>query len=241
LLAVAVAHYAITTTALLACLGSPLPWRRTFLAQLGATTANRVPPAGLGGAAVRLRYLSRRGFSTPRAVGCVASTRLLGSLGTTVVTLVAVLSMGGSLHVPHVPAWLASPFAVATVLVCLVATGWVAQARLRGTGVCLQVSVAAALAGPRQLLRSPRRAAVVALAGPLTAVVIASGLLASVAVTTGSLRPATVVPLVLGYAVGGAAPVPGGGAPRTWACSPRSARRGSPPIPRSSRCACSAR
>ena len=50
------------------------------MAQLAATAANRITPLGLGGAAVNIRSLTRRGPDLPGAVAAVASLAILGAL-----------------------------------------------------------------------------------------------------------------------------------------------------------------
>jgi uncharacterized membrane protein YbhN (UPF0104 family) len=63
--------YFFAALALQAAAGSRLPLPRTVLVQLAAAAANRITPAGLGGAAVNARYLTRRGLTTGRAAAAV--------------------------------------------------------------------------------------------------------------------------------------------------------------------------
>ena len=63
--------YCFAALALQAAVGAPLPLARTVLVQLAAAAANRITPAGLGGAAVNARYLTRRGLSAGRAAAAV--------------------------------------------------------------------------------------------------------------------------------------------------------------------------
>ncbi|HEY5454973.1 MAG TPA: lysylphosphatidylglycerol synthase transmembrane domain-containing protein [Acidothermaceae bacterium] len=63
--------YLFAALALQAAVGSRLPLPRTVLVQLAAAAANRVTPAGLGGAAVNARYLTRRGVTAGRAAAAV--------------------------------------------------------------------------------------------------------------------------------------------------------------------------
>jgi uncharacterized membrane protein YbhN (UPF0104 family) len=65
-------------------------WEAT-LAQLAAAAANRVVPAGLGAAAVNVRYLCRRGLTPAPAVGTVGAVGVLGALADGVLLLVVVL------------------------------------------------------------------------------------------------------------------------------------------------------
>jgi uncharacterized membrane protein YbhN (UPF0104 family) len=63
--------YLFAALALQAAVGAPLPLARTVLVQLAAAAANRITPAGLGGAAVNARYLTRRGLTAGRAAAAV--------------------------------------------------------------------------------------------------------------------------------------------------------------------------
>jgi putative heme transporter len=63
--------YVFAALALQAAAGTRLPLPRTVLVQLAAAAANRITPAGLGGAAVNARYLTRRGLTAGRAAAAV--------------------------------------------------------------------------------------------------------------------------------------------------------------------------
>ncbi len=63
--------YLFAALALQAAAGTRLPLPRTVLVQLAAAAANRITPAGLGGAAVNARYLTRRGVTAGRAAAAV--------------------------------------------------------------------------------------------------------------------------------------------------------------------------
>jgi putative heme transporter len=63
--------YFFAALALQAAAGTRLPLPRTVLVQLAAAAANRITPAGLGGAAVNARYLTRRGVTAGRAAAAV--------------------------------------------------------------------------------------------------------------------------------------------------------------------------
>ena len=94
LLGVAALHYVSSSLALRAAAGSRLPLGKTALAQLAASTANRVTPAGLGGAAVNVRFLSRGGMDTATALGAVGVLGLLGSAADLLLIIVLVICGG---------------------------------------------------------------------------------------------------------------------------------------------------
>lgn len=75
----AFAHYAAAALALRAASGLRLPLRESVLVQLAASAANRLTPAGIGGAGVNARYLTRRGLPGPSAIGAVAALAVLGA------------------------------------------------------------------------------------------------------------------------------------------------------------------
>jgi glycosyltransferase 2 family protein len=116
--------YVMAATALTAATHQPLVLGRTIAVQLAGTCANRVTPAGLGAAAVNIRYLELSGLDRPEAAATVAVTATSGFAvhSAAVVALALVLGHGGpALHVPVIdPDW---PGVLALALV-LGAGGW---------------------------------------------------------------------------------------------------------------------
>jgi len=102
----ALGHYVLAATALRAAAGRWLPLGEAIMAQLAATAANRITPLGLGGAAVNIRSLTRRGPDLPGAVAAVASLAILGALAD--VLLRAAILIARQLS-PHRPALLVLP------------------------------------------------------------------------------------------------------------------------------------
>jgi uncharacterized membrane protein YbhN (UPF0104 family) len=78
-------HYLTAAVALRTAAGVKLPLFQTFKVQLAAAAANRLTPAGLGGAAVNARYLVRKGQDSTRSISAVSSLGVLGSLTKTLV------------------------------------------------------------------------------------------------------------------------------------------------------------
>lgn len=76
--------------------------RETTLVQVGASVVALVAPAGLGPAALNLRYLNKRGTSTPIAVATVALVQFTQFV-TTVVTLILVILITGRSAVFELP------------------------------------------------------------------------------------------------------------------------------------------
>jgi hypothetical protein len=86
------ATYLMGSIALLAAAPSPIPFRRTFTAQVAAAFTNRLAPAGLGGMATNVRFLELAGASRPGAIAAVGMNSLAG-LVVHVVAMAAVLPL----------------------------------------------------------------------------------------------------------------------------------------------------
>jgi uncharacterized membrane protein YbhN (UPF0104 family) len=78
LVVISLLHYLAAAIALRAASGRPLPLRESVWVQFAAAAANRFTPAGIGGAAVNARFLTRLGLPMVQSVGTVA---ILGGLG----------------------------------------------------------------------------------------------------------------------------------------------------------------
>jgi uncharacterized membrane protein YbhN (UPF0104 family) len=78
LVVVSLLHYVAAAIALRAASGRPLPLRESVWVQFAAAAVNRFTPAGIGGAAVNARFLTRLGLPMVQSVGTVA---ILGGLG----------------------------------------------------------------------------------------------------------------------------------------------------------------
>lgn len=92
--ALACLHYLFAAIALRAVSGIRAPLPELTLTQLAAAAANRLTPAGLGGAAVNVRYLGRRGVSAGRAVSALTALTVLGAVADAAVF--GLLVLGGS-------------------------------------------------------------------------------------------------------------------------------------------------
>lgn len=100
LLGVSAVHYTAATVAARAAAGVEVPFGELFTAQFAAATANRLTPAGLGGAAVLGRYLCRRGpLNVAESTAAVAALAVLGSLADAM-AFAGLLSIGMLTRVP---------------------------------------------------------------------------------------------------------------------------------------------
>ncbi|MDO5049118.1 MAG: lysylphosphatidylglycerol synthase transmembrane domain-containing protein [Actinomycetaceae bacterium] len=79
-----------------------LSLRETTMVQVGASVVSLVAPAGLGPAALNLRYLNKRGVATPLAVATVALVQFTQFV-TTVATLLLVVLITGRSTVLELP------------------------------------------------------------------------------------------------------------------------------------------
>lgn len=91
-----VASFCFSALALQASAGVRLPFGHTVFAQLAAAAANRVTPGSVGGAAINMRFLTKRGLSA----GTAGAAITLVGLAHAAVALLAVLIFGPS-TIPH--------------------------------------------------------------------------------------------------------------------------------------------
>jgi len=217
-------HYVASACTLRAASGADLPWREACLSQLSASSANRVTPGGLGGAALNVRYLTRRGVTPLRALGAVAAMPVVGAAAD--LGVFALVLLAGA----WAPAGRSSPWSLLAGVAAragrlLVAHPWV------DTAVAALAAAVAALVfrrarrhgarGPRELLaeltdlrRRPRDLAVMAAASAGTTLVLGCAMVATLSFVVGPAVLPRTLPLLtaflLGAAVGSAVPVPGG-------------------------------
>ena len=217
-------HYVAAAIAARASSGLRLPLGETVLAQLAASTADRLTPGGVGAAAINGRYFHRRGLTVPAALGAVASLHLLGPV-TDVAVLAFLVIAGGwvglnggahevgalSTKFSHLLATFTSPWALAVVgLVVALAVGhryWRSTKKTGRDWSTFWVPI-------RQLLAHPSRLATLAAASGATTLILAFAFAASVAMVPGP-RPvaglgALMIAFMLGTAAGNALPIPGG-------------------------------
>ena len=220
--ALAVLHYLAAAIAARAAADLDLPLGETFLVQLAASAANRLTPAGLGGAALTARYFTRRGLDGPEAVGAVTALVVFGGVANLLILLGLVvlgssLGLGGSAHemamltrhITHLLGpgrspwlWLAVAVLLALVLAMFFKRPDVAH-RWRH-----------ALRPSQQLLRRPRALATVLLGAGSTTLILGFAFIATaqmlpVQQPTAGLG-ALLVAFMLGSAAGSAVPVPAG-------------------------------
>jgi len=81
-----------------------LPPGRLLAAQFAASAANHVLPAGVGGNAVNLRFLVRRGLSPTRSVAALTVRACATVIGRLVLLVVVLASFPGALHIRRVAA-----------------------------------------------------------------------------------------------------------------------------------------
>lgn len=223
-ISLAALHYVAAAIAARAASGIRLPLGETVLAQLAASTADRLTPGGVGAAAVNGRYFNRRGLTLPAALGAVAALHLLGPV--TDIGVLAFLVFAGSwvglnggahevgaltTKFTHSLSTFTSPWVLATVgvVLCLALVRRFVR-RPKGTSrdwTSFWVPI-------RQLLMHPKRLATLAAASGATTLILAFAFAASVAMVPGP-RPvaglgALMIAFMVGTAAGNALPIPGG-------------------------------
>jgi uncharacterized membrane protein YbhN (UPF0104 family) len=217
-------HYLATAVTARAAAGIRLNLRETVLVQLAAAAANRLTPAGLGGSALNARYFTRRGVDRHAAVGAVAVMGLLGAVADLVVLSLLVfggrlVGLGGAVQgisVLHAKlAGITSTFTsvwlwVAALAVVTAGAGlWLALRRRHDAGGWRRIFDPVV-----DLVRHPRRLAVLMTASGSTTLVLALAFAASVAMVPGSAPHTSTAGLLVafmaGAAAGNAIPTPAG-------------------------------
>ena len=218
-------HYVAAAMAARAAAGADLPFGETILAQLGAAAANRVTPAGLGGAALIARYYVRRGrLGVAAAAGAVTALTVLGGLADLLV-FALVLGVGGWVGLAGGPAELSrlashiqgalgpirSPWLWALVAVVAVvgAAAWLGRRR-----ASIAAWAVAFVAPTMRLARRPRALLTLLAGSGSTTVVLAAAFAATVAMVPGRGVSLSVGGLIIAFMLGSAAgnlvPVPAG-------------------------------
>ncbi|MEV0730725.1 flippase-like domain-containing protein [Polymorphospora sp. NPDC050346] len=203
--------YLLSALALCLAAANRIPLGQAVLTQVAASFANRLAPGSVGGAALSLRYLNRKGLPTAEAATAVAVVRVAGAVS--VVVLLPVLlpfAREPTRNIVHAATTKGLPILLAVLAILLVAAAAVAVPRLRTRGRTAVRQVVAAL---RALTQGHRlvRLTVVSLAltvlygACLYFALLAVGLPVDLAVV-----PAVVLVSVVGEGVASAAPTPGG-------------------------------
>ena len=218
-------HYLAAAIAARAAAGIRLPLGTTVLAQLAASTADRLTPGGVGAAAVNARYFNRQGLTLPAALGAVFSLHIIGPVTDVLVLGFLVLGgtwvgLNGGAHevgaltgkITHLLATLRSPWVLVAVgVVALLVLGRRFRRRMSSTASHDWKTFWVPI---RQILAHPSRLATLAAASGATTLVLAFAFAASVAMVPGP-RPvaglgALMIAFLLAIAAGNALPIPGG-------------------------------
>lgn len=219
------AHYGAAALAARAAGGVDTPLGETVLVQLSAATANRITPAGLGGATVIARYLTKRGrLPIASAVGAVAALTALGAVAD-IAIFAAITAVGSLVGLPGGPAvfgQLVRRLDTAMRGLTVTSWWWGALGVVAAVGALTVVRRRRRSAGPpvrqrfllpmRLLLHRPGALITLLLASGTTTVMLGLAFAASAAAVPGPHPQATVGALVVGYmlAVGltGVLPLP---------------------------------
>jgi uncharacterized membrane protein YbhN (UPF0104 family) len=221
---IAALHYVAAALALRAAAGARLPLREVTWVQLAAAAANRLTPAGLGGAAINARYLQRKDFQPVKAVATVGILAGLGAVADMIVFASLVLAgrwvgiSGGSHEMAALGAKLNGPWRAVSGLpwpiragiYLALAAGIVAlverSRRRRKTATPGEADAEQSRrVWPvfRGLLRQPRRLLMLLAASGATTLLLACGF-AFTAMAVGKSSTATFGGLLVGFLIGGA-------------------------------------
>jgi uncharacterized membrane protein YbhN (UPF0104 family) len=210
--ACATATYALAAIALARASGLPLPFRRTFVAQVAAAFTNRVVPAGLGAAATNVRYLEGNGLDRPSATTAIAVIAASGFVVHTVATVaIVVLLRGGAipLHFPDLDATWKSLLALAGAGAVIGWLIWAPRARC-----ALQRWAHASFRNIGAILRQPRRLiALLTCSAGVTGCYVAALAASLMAFGVHASLASVAVVYLTSSAVAAVAPTPGGVGP----------------------------
>ncbi|GAA3192460.1 lysylphosphatidylglycerol synthase transmembrane domain-containing protein [Actinocorallia longicatena] len=219
-------HYACAAVAIEAASGHRLRFTESLLAQTAAAAAARIIPAGLGGMAVNVRYLTRCDVPAPQAFTAVGLLKLVGG-GVHALLFLAVVAtehragteLAGRLDPGRFGAYLPHVGVAAGILAVLAIVGAVRCATAPGcrTARYSLAAVRAAAASWRALLavaRDPRALAKLVLAAAGTPVVLGCAFAVSLIAVPDGAPVSAVGVLLLAYltgsALGAGVPVPAG-------------------------------
>ncbi|MBC6461122.1 YbhN family protein [Actinomadura sp. HBU206391] len=219
LVGLAALHYVFAARCMQAAARRRLPLRETLMTQFSAAAANRLTPAGLGAAAVNVRFLVCRGLTAGEAIAAVAAVQVVGAVADLLLFLVVVLAGhwtgGGGIdllsatgaHVAGLAGRLPLPVRAGLVLGVAGALVWWCRSRRSG-------SPASALAGIADLARRPRDLLALLLASAATTLVMGTAFTVSVLAVPGAASPRQAQTLLIAYLLGAAAasvvPTPSG-------------------------------
>lgn len=223
LIVLAALHYLATAIAARSASGLRLPIGETLLVELAASAANRLTPAGLGGAAVNARYFTRRGLDGGGAVGAVGLLSLVSAVTDVAVLAVIVLAgrwlgvggAGGELALLlHRVRGLIAPLRSPLLWLLLGIPLALVIAAKRGKWVRAGERVRRAWQPAGRLARCPSRLGTLLAASGSTTLILGFAFAAATAMVPGP-RPAAglgglLVAFMLGAAAGSAVPVPAG-------------------------------
>jgi len=229
---VSVLHYVAAAAASRAAAGAWMPPKELLAVQLAASAANRLTPAGLGGAGVLGRFFMRRGgLSGAQSGAAVSSLTALGGLAdvgafAVLVATSVTLGVGGAgtevtLLVRRLLAIVPGMHSPGTVVVVVLTIGLASAVlciALRGTRTTMRARVAGAIAGfatsVGALLRHPMRVAALMGASAATTLMLAAGFSSAAVLGPTHVPAAAIIPMMIGYmaaaAAGNAVPTPGG-------------------------------
>lgn len=187
-----------------------LPLLETFEAQMAGSFTNRITPAGVGGLAVQARFLTRVGADTTQAVAALGINSFAGFVSHMVVTLVFVVWAGDSGTGFSLPSAQLIFIVLAVVGVAsgvVLLTPWGRKHVLDKVLVTLSKS----WEGLRAVATRPAKLATLFAGGTLVPLAYLASLVAAIRAFGGDTSVATIgVVYLIGAAVAGAAPTPGG-------------------------------
>ncbi|WP_158102776.1 lysylphosphatidylglycerol synthase transmembrane domain-containing protein [Lentzea kentuckyensis] len=187
-----------------------LPWGPTAAAQLAGTFGNLVAPANIGGMAMNVRFLCRRGVSAAGAAGAVGATQIVAAFVTVALAVPSLASSGQLADVAR--SAVSGP--VLAIVVAVVPIGMVLLRRTapgRRISARLRSVLADAPKAARRALASPGSAALTVAGNLLVTLGTAATLGAAVQAFGGTASFGDLLLVVAGGTLAAVVPLPGGG------------------------------
>jgi glycosyltransferase 2 family protein len=210
-LVVSAMTYVGAAAALWACASGMVSFRNLAIMQVANTFAATTTPAGVGGLALSTRFLQKGGLGAVRATAAVALQQSVQVITHLALLLFFTVIAGTSTNLSHFVPSATVLYLIAGVALGIVGTFMVVPRLRRWLGTALRPRLKEVLSELVDLMREPKRLAVIVVGCAATTLGAALALWASVEAFGGGTTFVTVtVVTMIGGTLASAAPTPGG-------------------------------
>jgi glycosyltransferase 2 family protein len=210
-LAVSTMGYVGAATSLWACVSGEVSFRNLTIMQLANTFAATTTPAGIGGLALSTRFLQKNGVGALRATTTVALQQSVQVITHVSLLIVFTAAAGVSAHLSHFVPSATVLYLIAGAALGVVGTAMLVPRARRWLGTAVRPRLKEVTGDLADLVRQPKRLALIVLGCAATTLAGALALWASVAAFGGGTTFVTVtIVTMIGGTLASAAPTPGG-------------------------------